>query len=209
VSADVSEEGDDGLEDIEARLRSLAIRSAWRRRNERQFGIVVLDGDANAASHRLAEIVALRSKSRIGFSPYFGDLGDTAEYAALADVARATLDPGDSGVTRFDDRPLSAVVVANPEIAARAARGCDRTAVTARPRRTQRDPRDAARVARRRWFHSARRRALVLSSQHGSQPAAAHRIAHGSVARRTARVRGDMYGARGRHLLGDEAWSAT
>ena len=59
VAADVSEEGDDGLADIEARLRSLAIRSAWRRRNERQFGIVVLDGDAHAASERLAEIVAL------------------------------------------------------------------------------------------------------------------------------------------------------
>ena len=121
VSADVSEEGDDGLADIEARLRSLAIRSAWRRRNERQFGIVVLDGDVNVASQRLAEIVAFRSKSRIGFSPYFGDLGDTAEFAALADVARAALDPVETGVTRFDDRPLSAVVVANPEIAARAA----------------------------------------------------------------------------------------
>jgi len=62
-----------------------------------------------------------RSKSRIGFSPYFGDLGDTAEYAGLADVARAALDPNESGVTRFDDRPMSAVVVANPEIAIRAA----------------------------------------------------------------------------------------
>jgi PucR C-terminal helix-turn-helix domain len=122
VAADVSEEGGDGLADIEARLRALAIRSAWRRRNERQFGIVVLDGDANAASQRLAEIVACRSKSRIGFSPYFGDLGDTAEYAALADVARAALDPLEHGVTSFDDRPLSAVVVANPEIAVRAAR---------------------------------------------------------------------------------------
>ncbi len=122
VSADVSEEGDDGLADIEARLRSLAIRSAWRRRSERQFGIVVLDGDAHGASQRLAEIVACRSKSRIGFSPYFGDLGDTAEYAALADVARAALDPLETGVTRFDARPLSAVVVANPEIAVRAAR---------------------------------------------------------------------------------------
>jgi hypothetical protein len=122
VAADVSEEGDDGLADIEARLRSLAIRSAWRRRHERQFGIVVLDGDANAASQRLAEILVDRSKSRIGFSPYFGDLGDTAEYAGLADVARAALDPHEVGVTRFDDRPLSAVVVANPEIAARAAR---------------------------------------------------------------------------------------
>ena len=122
VAADVSEEGDDGLADIEARLRSLAIRSAWRRRSERQFGIVVLDGDARAASERLAEILVCRSKSRIGFSPYYGDLGDTAEYAGLADVARAALDPREVGVTRFDDRPLSAVVVANPEIAARAAR---------------------------------------------------------------------------------------
>ena len=34
----------------------------------------------------------------------------------------AALDPHEVGVTRFDDRPLSAVVVANPEIAARAAR---------------------------------------------------------------------------------------
>ncbi len=46
VAADVTEEGDDGLADIEARLRSMAIRSAWRRRSERQFGVVVLDGDA-------------------------------------------------------------------------------------------------------------------------------------------------------------------
>lgn len=122
VSADVSEEGDDGLVDIEARLRALAIRSAWRRRRERQFGIVVLDGDADVAAVRLAEILMCRSKTRIGFSPYFGDLGDTAEFAALADVARAALDPATVGVTRFDDRPLSAVVVANPEIAARAAR---------------------------------------------------------------------------------------
>ena len=121
VAADVSEEGDDGLADIEARLRSLAIRSAWRRRSERQFGIVVLDGDAHVASQRLSEILVCRSKSRIGFSPYFGYLGDTAEYAGLADVARAALDPNESGVTRFDDRPMSAVVVANPEIAIRAA----------------------------------------------------------------------------------------
>jgi hypothetical protein len=122
VAADVSEEGDDGLADIESRLRSLAIRSAWRRRSERQFGIVVLDGDADAASSRLAEILLGRSKSRIGFSPYFGDLGDTADYAGLADVARAALDPTEHGVARFDDRPLSTIVVANPEIAARAAR---------------------------------------------------------------------------------------
>jgi hypothetical protein len=146
VAADVSEEGDDGLADIEARLRSLAIRSAWRRRRERQFGIVVLDGDAEAASQRLAEILLCRSKTRIGFSPYFGDLGDTAEFAALADVARAAVEPSEPGVTRFDDRPLAAVVVANPEIAARAAR-----AVVGPLMRLDRSEREAVLETLRAW----------------------------------------------------------
>ena len=59
VAADVSEEGDDGLADIEARLAFTRHPVGVAAPHERQFGIVVLDGDANAASQRLAEILVV------------------------------------------------------------------------------------------------------------------------------------------------------
>ena len=73
--------------EIESKLRSLDIFSAWRRLPDVQVGIVHVKSD-----QKLDEVVALLSRTttaRVGVSAAFGDLRDTprALHVAQNDVA--------------------------------------------------------------------------------------------------------------------------
>jgi PucR C-terminal helix-turn-helix domain/GGDEF-like domain len=114
VAADAAGLGADALPDIEAKLRSLDISSAWRRLPDVQVGIV----HANTDRH-LAAVLALVSRvavGRVGVSARFGDLRDTARALHQARVTlRGRGDPG-SPVSVFDGSILATAAVSAPEV---------------------------------------------------------------------------------------------
>ena len=114
IAADAVGSGADALPDIEAKLRSLDISSAWRRLPDVQVGIV----HANTDRH-LAAVLALVSRvavGRVGVSARFGDLRDTARALHQARVTlRGRGDPG-SPVSVFDGSILATAAVSAPEV---------------------------------------------------------------------------------------------
>ena len=114
MAADAVGFGADALPDIEAKLRSLDISSAWRRLPDVQVGIV----HANTDRH-LAAVLALVSRvavGRVGVSARFGDLRDTARALHQARVTlRGRGDPG-SPVSVFDGSILATAAVSAPEV---------------------------------------------------------------------------------------------
>lgn len=117
VAAEVRDDGVDGLPRVQQALQCNAVRSVWRRRSERQLGLVVIGSptDGNRQEHVL-EILRERCASRVGTSPVFTELGDTARYVALADIALNCLAPREHGITRFEDCTLASFVAAAPEV---------------------------------------------------------------------------------------------
>jgi PucR C-terminal helix-turn-helix domain/GGDEF-like domain len=114
IAADAAGLGADALPDIEAKLRSLDISSAWRRLPDVQVGIVHANTD-----HHLAAVLALVSRvavGRVGVSARFGDLRDTARALHQARVTlRGRGDPG-SPVSVFDGSILATAAVSAPEV---------------------------------------------------------------------------------------------
>jgi hypothetical protein len=114
IAADAAGFGADALPDIEAKLRSLDISSAWRRLPDVQVGIV----HANTDRH-LAAVLALVSRvavGRVGVSARFGDLRDTARALHQARVTlRGRGEPG-SPVSVFDGSILATAAVSAPEV---------------------------------------------------------------------------------------------
>ena len=97
IAADAAGSGADALPDIEAKLRSLDVSSAWRRLPDVQVGIVHVNTDQH-----LAAVLALVSRvaiGRVGVSARFGDLRDTARALRQARVTlRGRARPGLAGV---------------------------------------------------------------------------------------------------------------
>jgi PucR C-terminal helix-turn-helix domain/GGDEF-like domain len=114
IAADIARPGVDALTDIEAKLRSLDVSSAWRRLPDVQVGIVHVNTDRH-----LAAVLALVSRvaiARVGVSARFGDLRDTARALHQARVTlRGREDPG-SPVSVFDGSILATAAVSAPEV---------------------------------------------------------------------------------------------
>src|SRR6202040_3899658 len=84
VAAHVPTGGDEPLREIESKLRSLDIFSAWRLLPDVQVGIVHVTSD-----QQLDVVVALLSRTttaRVGVSAAFGDLRDTPRALHVARV---------------------------------------------------------------------------------------------------------------------------
>jgi DNA-binding PucR family transcriptional regulator len=114
IAADVARFGVDALPDIEAKLRSLDVSSAWQGLPDVQVGIVHLNTD-----RQLAAALALVSRvatARVGVSARFDDLRDTARGLRQARVTlRGRADPG-SPVSVFDGSILATAAVSAPEV---------------------------------------------------------------------------------------------
>jgi DNA-binding PucR family transcriptional regulator len=107
----------EGLPEFEQLLRLEGIRSAWWLRSQRHMGIVVVR--PALAGHTLdtvRQLVEARATARVGISPVYRDLADTASHAALADLALACLVPGTVGVALYDDHPIGTLVARAPEL---------------------------------------------------------------------------------------------
>ena len=114
VAAEVSVVGTEALPEIESKLRSIDVFSAWRLLPDLQVGIVHVRTDKH-----LENVLALVSRMaihRVGVSARFDDLRDAAQALRYARVTlRGRPDPG-LQVTLFDGSILSTAAVSAPEV---------------------------------------------------------------------------------------------
>lgn len=105
--------GEEALPDVERRLRAVHHASAWRLTPDVQVGIVSL-GEA-AAEGVVVEVLRADLQARLGISPVFLGLDNTAQALHLACAALASLPRGRTGAVQFDRSPLTVLVAAAPE----------------------------------------------------------------------------------------------
>ena len=113
IAAHVSAAGDEPLPEVESKLRSLDISSAWRLLPELQVGVARVTSD-----EKLGALIALMSRmttARVGVSAPFEDLRETP--TALHEARVMLRGRGDSGtsVAVFDGSILAAAIVSAPE----------------------------------------------------------------------------------------------
>ena len=114
VAADVPMVGDEALPEIESKLRSLDIFSAWRLLPDLQLGIVHV-----ASDRKLDRVVALLSRmttARVGVSAPFKDLRDTPQALHVAKVMVRGPTDSTSSVAVFDGSILATAAVSAPEV---------------------------------------------------------------------------------------------
>jgi sugar diacid utilization regulator len=113
VAAHIPTVGDEPLPEIESKLRSLDIFSAWRPLPDLQVGIVHV-----ASDRKLDRVVALMSRmttARVGVSAAFVDLRDTPRALHVARVMLRGPADSASSVVVFDGSILATAAVSAPE----------------------------------------------------------------------------------------------
>jgi hypothetical protein len=113
IAAPVATVGDEPLPEVESKLRSLDIFSAWRPLPDLQVGIVHV-----ASDHKLDMVVALVSRmttARVGISSAFKDLRDTPRALHVARVMLRGPTDSTSSVAVFDGSILATAAVSAPE----------------------------------------------------------------------------------------------
>jgi hypothetical protein len=106
--------GDEPLPEIESKLRSLDIYSAWRRLPDEQVGIVHVK-----STEKFDVVVALMSRTtsaRVGVSAAFGDLRDTPQALHVARMMLRGPTDSTSSVAVFDGSILATAAVSAPEV---------------------------------------------------------------------------------------------
>jgi sugar diacid utilization regulator len=114
VAAHVPTVGDEPLREIESKLRSLDIFSAWRLLPDVQVGIVHVKSD-----RKRDVVVALMSRTttvRVGVSAAFGDLRDTPRALHVARVMLRGPTDSTSSVAVFDGSLLATAAVSAPQV---------------------------------------------------------------------------------------------
>jgi hypothetical protein len=113
VAAQVPTVGDEPLREIESKLRSLDIFSAWQLLPDVQVGIVHVKSD-----RKLDAVVALMSRTttaRVGVSAVFGGLRDTPRALHVARMMLRGPTDSTSSVAVFDGSILATAAVSAPE----------------------------------------------------------------------------------------------
>ena len=114
IAAELPAVGTEALPDIESKLASLDVHSAWRLLPDVQIGIAHVKSD-----HRFDEVVALvcrMAANRVGVSARFDDLRDTPHALHCAKVTLRGCGDRVSRVAVFDGSVLATAVVSAPEI---------------------------------------------------------------------------------------------
>jgi sugar diacid utilization regulator len=117
VAAHVPTVGHEPLPEIESKLRSLDIFSAWRLLPDVQVGIVHVKSDRKLDT--VVALIARMTTARVGVSAAFGDLRDAPP--ALHVARMMLLGPTDStsSVAVFDGSLLATAAVSAPEVMVR------------------------------------------------------------------------------------------
>jgi PucR C-terminal helix-turn-helix domain/GGDEF-like domain len=114
IAADAGRSETDALPDVEPKLRSLDVSSAWGQLPDVQVGIVHVKTDRHAGA--TLKLVSQLAIGRVGVSARFGDLRDTPRALRQARVTlRGNADPG-SPVSVFDGSILATAAVSAPEV---------------------------------------------------------------------------------------------
>jgi hypothetical protein len=114
IAAEIAELGAEALPEVESKLRSMDVFSAWRTLPDLQVGVVHVKTDKH-----LAGVLALVSRiatTRVGVSARFNDLRETAQALRYARITlRGRPDEG-LRVTQFDGSILATAAVSAPEV---------------------------------------------------------------------------------------------
>jgi DNA-binding PucR family transcriptional regulator len=114
IAAEIAEIGMEALPEVESKLRSLDVFSAWRMLPDLQVGIVHVKTDKHLAS--VLALVSRIATTRVGVSARFNDLRETAQALRYARITlRGRPDPG-LRVTQFDGSILATAAVSAPEL---------------------------------------------------------------------------------------------
>jgi hypothetical protein len=114
IAADVDGSGADPLPDVESKLRSLDVFSAWRLLPDLQAGIVQVKTERHHAT--VLALMTRMATGRVGVSARFNDLRDAAQGLHQARVTlQGRADPG-SPVSVFDGSILATAAVSAPEV---------------------------------------------------------------------------------------------
>ncbi|MCW2729916.1 MAG: hypothetical protein JWR13_732 [Mycobacterium sp.] len=114
IATHIPNPGDEPLPEIESKLRSLDIFSAWRLLPDVQVGIVHV-----ASDRKLDMVVALMSRMttvRVGVSATFTDLRNTPRALHVARVMLRGPTDSTSSITVFDGSILATAAVSAPEV---------------------------------------------------------------------------------------------
>jgi hypothetical protein len=114
IAAEVLTVGSEALPDIESKLRSLDVYSAWQRLPDAQVGIVHVNSD-----HHFEKVLALVSRmaaGRVGVSARFDDLRDTPQALHCAKVTLRGRADRTSQVAVFDGSILATAAISAPEV---------------------------------------------------------------------------------------------
>jgi sugar diacid utilization regulator len=114
IAAQAPAVGDEPLPEIESKLRSLDIFSAWRLLPDSQVGIVHVNSD-----QKLDVLVALMSRTttaRVGVSAGYEDLRDTPQALHVARVMLRGPTDSASSVAVFDGSIVATAAVSAPEV---------------------------------------------------------------------------------------------
>jgi PucR C-terminal helix-turn-helix domain/GAF domain/GGDEF-like domain len=114
IAAHIPSAGDEPLPEIESKLRSLDVFSAWRLLPDLQVGIVHV-----ASDRKLDVVIGLVSRMttvRVGVSAAFKDLRDTPRALHVARVMLRGPTDSTSSVAVFDGSILATAAVSAPEV---------------------------------------------------------------------------------------------
>jgi sugar diacid utilization regulator len=114
VAAHVPTVGDEPLREIESKLRSLDIFSAWRLLPDVQVGIVHVKSDQK--HDRVVALMSRTTTARVGVSAPFGDLRDTPRALHVARMMLRGPTDSASSVAVFDGSILTTAAVSAPQV---------------------------------------------------------------------------------------------
>ena len=114
IAAHIPTVGDEPLPEIESKLRSLDIFSAWRLLPDLQVGIVHVASDRKI--DRIIGLVSRMTTVRVGVSAPFEDLRDTPRALHVARVMLRGPTDSTSSVAVFDGSILATAAVSAPEV---------------------------------------------------------------------------------------------
>ena len=114
IAAECPTVGKQALPGISPKLRAVDIFSAWRLLPDIQVGIAQIASEPKRDT--MLELIERQARKRIGVSPQFDELTDTAQALRYARVAMNARCSKNGGVTVFDDSVLAVAAVSAPEI---------------------------------------------------------------------------------------------
>jgi hypothetical protein len=114
IAAENAEIGVAALPEVESKLRSLDVFSAWRMLPDLQIGIVHVKTDKHLAN--VLALVTRISTTRIGVSARFNDLRETAQALRYARITLRGRPDSGLRVTQFDGSILATAAVSAPEV---------------------------------------------------------------------------------------------